>query len=1561
MNNENIRSMSEWLRARIERNCSLVGLEEKTLAIRFPMSGKELDSTHAVIDCTLQGESLTGISDLAIRCPDGVWHFKWIVPTAVDELVSVVDASRYSAPLVIRKESKETDVKNGLSQMYKSFKTVDRPCLSDSDDYLPIVLPAYWFKALFIWMSFINAIEKKINVKQAGSLTVSELVKLESSLNSLAAYPLSKVPNAQAASDDGHSNTLRLTENRRMVKFVHHGRKMGRIRRPDLTQQFLICPYETPESKEIGIDLFLASDAEYDLSQRSIIRKDGDTSRSVADLLSLAVGLVPYSEHSDGPRLMMGGKNLKQAEEGIDGGEGEPPLVPGTLEAGKENDFDLHIVDHRFEHNLGVNALLLLMPYDGLTYEDALVVSKSFSARMALVKKHKQKIMINDDSDDVERNKELHLLDNAEISAYFEAQPNVGVTFCYGEKLPCPPQLAQIMGARTRYNMLASGRLDKIQYTSVLGRGERITALEISYFFSVSYPLHEGDKLTGRHGNKGVVSMVLPDEKMPRVEMFGKEQTADVILSPSSVMGRKNLGQIYEMAHSLLIKAKEEHIDIKGLDAVNGNSLLNYAEMGAMLEELGKCGADAGGAFKVRIPARGGRDEVNARAFAGWQYIARLHHHSRNKLQYRSSDGPASEFLKEPLSCGAATGQRLGEMENWSLLSYPVGGAAEDLLIKLRSAKSGNCETDDAARLNIFLEIMKMLHLPLNDNGSEITIGDDSFIKEIEVVDLQHFLSSWIYKKDKKRCVVYDESFSQAKSKEEKNECGNILYDFMSENGEQQKGLYVNLDVIRNSASGSTPLRKLHNSLSKKDKNTVDLPQALAAYRKTVIELLQSKTGLLRRHLMGRRLNWSGRGVIVPCPELRIDEIVLPVEMFLGMCGEERLPAFIKEFKSSLNSRQSVWRLLDEIRNSPAAAEACSRTIDLLLSERPIWVFMVRQPSLHRHSIQAFRVKCWDKDVIGFPPFATAGFNADFDGDTMAVFLPPETIAKDLSKYSLPHNPGLVGTGKLALADGLDLALGWMAISQDEQRRAYWLREAGVADAKRVVLGDILSGLAKSKAEPESFAASLRELQKEICLRSTASCTLPASGFARATARLKCECRLPDEEEIAVLQKQDEKELKEKVERTIKEWSEAPENNPCPELCKMVQWKVKGGWDTLREMTSFLGRQSLYESDEKNDADKPGSFIPHGFWEGLSADEMFSYAYSSRDAMGSKKLTVATAGYLSRRLAEGLYNYAIIKEDCGVASDEGLELSCGPDGKHLEVVLKKNGGEIDENPAFYPIPDDKALQKALERFAWGRMEAGGKTLLDCRALAEWAERLRNGERLLLRSPLTCHCQKDGGICASCAGADTSQKPFDRPSLQPEGCNVGLTAAQAIGERGTQIAMKRFHDVSGQASGGENESKNERIEIRKRDLPAEEKLRSLLGEILCETEPQTGGKSVEDKLTGLLITNNAVLFQEKDCKLKLNADLPQQMIHYEIALTAAGGLEAQARQTKDCLLSSMEYGRIADAIDKFYLEHGTDEQGVITADDLHSLKSRVLLNRAVKEAQDKRSDDHGDHQ
>ena len=710
--------------------------------------------------------------------------------------------------------------------------------------------------------------------------------------------------------------------------------------------------------------------------------------------------------------------------------------------------------------------------------------------------------------------------------------------------------------------------------------------------------------------------------------------------------------------------------------------------------------------------------------------------------------------------------------------------------------------------------------------------------------------------------------------------------------------------------------------------------RGLVRYRYLLIKKMSSKHGIPRRFLLGRRYNHSGRAVIVPEPSLPVHQVYLPVAMLT-----ELLDGYDKEFKrglgKALRNTAGLREIVNDIPRMEDKAREIAQELDNYLEGRPLWGFLVRQPSLHRHSVQAFQLRCWEHPVIGMPPLVTSGFNADFDGDTMAVFLPPYEQAKDLSHFSILNNPGLVGTGTPAFADGLDLALGGWVLGGGEISFADSLKEC-------------LCGVASSPFAEQSRALS--QLQQDACTASTGAATLAPGDFEALCSALR---HIPPE-----------KDREKDAEAELAEALKADSDNG---LALMLNSKAKGKTGDVLQMVWAIGKiEKMKDEDEgdENTSNMEADFIKGGFWRGLHEDELFRYSYPSRYSMAQKKLSVADAGYLSRQLAEGLYELTVTTENCG--TQEGLRVACenrNPARPYLTV----------EGIPVPTLGDGEDTRKDLERIAWGRVPVGLDFCLDngCLKFIEryWlngdktakthAQKLilkhleENDGELILRSPL--FCEEEGGcVCGLCCGADLAKKPYDNPEPLKEGY-VGMSAAQAIGERGTQLAMKRFHDVSNVSqspiqairrllisydfkkliSSAEEYRAGRNVkslnEDEKRKLQELKKQDKRLFDDLNKKTPQA-------RLIWALF-NKVLFLEDKNDKEKFaaNKELPQAMIHYELALTPLRrrnvGLDEAAGGDAAPFLSALGHESVRKVIDF--------EKPRNFEDDLSSIKSRLM--------------------
>ncbi len=684
-------------------------------------------------------------------------------------------------------------------------------------------------------------------------------------------------------------------------------------RLPNETHIGRVDLYETPESEKIGMILTLL-EGSYDPENLSL--------RKTEKIMGKSTSFIPFIMHSDSARIEMGSKNLKQSL--IVKGAEKPIIGPGE--------------------KLGVNALVAYSLYYGYNFEDGIVVSRSFAEKMGAVVDEERKLEFEapvlKDFEVIrktvgKRRKKIFEFkwraskgdDFVEVRFEFDlgkhSSPVVGTAELKMKREKEKEERIKIRVPTSYdfdlkdveifdfYNMKKTIRKNE-NAEDIIGR------IAFKVLMEVEKPLMVGDKLTGRHGNKGVVSKIVPDSNMPKVFINGEWKTVDVLISPLSVVSRMNLSQLYETAASLLKK--------HGMwEWSDDPKKVSRKAREKMLEKLQELGADEFGRFRMIIkrPAEMGKpEEKEIRVFAGYQYIVRLDHNVKDKfhaiggdLDYIKNAVKHEENLLRQIGGGARIsfnpltlqpnkgkkkggGQKIGEMEFWTLLDH---GAYE--ILKLFNERN----------IRGFSDAVKLTHVD--------------------------FINRVLRKANRRSSVLEVIINSKVRTK--------------ADPSLKIKSLKLWEDHIDS-------MTKLLNGFEKTKKDKIS-PYA---------KLLLGKDGYIRSVAISRRLYNSARMVIVPKPDLDVDEVLLPKEL------------------------KKIWKI---------------NTGD--------YVLINRQPSLHRHSIQAFRVRgFWNEYALGFPILACEGFNADFDGDTVAVYYPEQTmeIRKELENMTPKNILFKQGSGELA-------------------------------------------------------------------------------------------------------------------------------------------------------------------------------------------------------------------------------------------------------------------------------------------------------------------------------------------------------------------------------------------------------------------------------------------------------------------------------------------------------------------------------------------------------------------
>ncbi|GAB3618090.1 DNA-directed RNA polymerase subunit beta' [Okibacterium endophyticum] len=607
---------------------------------------------------------------------------------------------------------------------------------------------------------------------------------------------------------------------------------------------------------------------------------------------------------------------------------------------------------------------------------------------------------------------------------------------------------------------------------------------------------------------------------------------------------------------------------------------------------------------------------------------------------------------------------------------------------------------------------------------------------------------------------------------------------------------------------------------------------------KSLSDMLKGKQGRFRQNLLGKRVDYSGRSVIVVGPQLKLHQCGLPKQMALELFKPFVIKRLIdlshaqniKAAKRMVErSRGEVWDVLEEI-----------------IRERP--VLLNRAPTLHRLGIQAFEPQLVEGKAIQLHPLVCAAFNADFDGDQMAVHLPlsveaqaearilmlasnnilkpsdgrPVTLPSQDMIIGLHHlttlTEGAVGEGRAfsSVAEAiLAMDQGSLHLNAKVRIRLNDVRfPAGEAPEgyeggpvlKETTLGRALFNEAlpddypfveevADKGKLSQIVNDLAERYPKTVVAATLD-NIKDAGFHWATrsgvtVALSDVLTPPNKREIvagyekqaAKVQSQFEKGLTTDAERRqelIKIWTEATDEVAAamranfPVDNTINRMVSSGARGNWLQIRNIAGMRGLVNNPKGEIIPRP---IISSYREGLSVAEYFIATHGARKGLADTALRTADSGYLTRRLVDVSQDVIIREDDCGTT--RGLELPIAAVDASGTLVRDANV----ENSVFAR----SLAADAVDAKGTVLAEAGsdvGDVLIDGLVAA-------GVENIKVRSVLTC--ESAVGVCAACYG-----RSLATGQLVDIGEAVGIIAAQSIGEPGTQLTMRTFH-TGGSAS------------------------------------------------------------------------------------------------------------------------------------------------------------------
>ncbi|MGY0395152.1 DNA-directed RNA polymerase subunit beta' [Fusobacterium sp.] len=580
---------------------------------------------------------------------------------------------------------------------------------------------------------------------------------------------------------------------------------------------------------------------------------------------------------------------------------------------------------------------------------------------------------------------------------------------------------------------------------------------------------------------------------------------------------------------------------------------------------------------------------------------------------------------------------------------------------------------------------------------------------------------------------------------------------------------------------------------------------------KSLSDMLKGKQGRFRQNLLGKRVDYSARSVIVVGPSLKMNQCGIPKKMALELYKPFIMRELVKrELASNIKTAK---KLVEE------ADDKVWDVIEDVIQDHP--VLLNRAPTLHRLSIQAFEPVLIEGKAIRLHPLVCSAFNADFDGDQMAVhlMLSPEAIMEAKLLMLAPNNIISPSNGEPIAVPSQDMVMGCFYMTKerpgskgegkafsniDQALTAYQNKvidthaiikvringEMIETTAGRLMFNELLPEV--DKQYNQTFGKSqlkklIAKLYDEHGFTETAELINNIKNFgyhygAMAGVSVGIEDLEIPEAKKEILAKADDQVAQieadykagkiineERYRKTITVWSEATDAvtkammdgldqfNP---VYMMANSGARGNISQMRQLAAMRG----------NMADTQGRIIEvpikANFREGLTVLEFFMSSHGARKGLADTALRTADSGYLTRRLVDISHEVIVNAEDCG--THQGIEVGeLISDGKVIEELKERINGRV--------LAEDLVFE--------GEVIATRNTLIGKELIKKIDE--LGIRKVKIRSPLTCALEK--GVCRKCYGMDLSNH---KEILLGEA--VGVIAAQSIGEPGTQLTMRTFH-------------------------------------------------------------------------------------------------------------------------------------------------------------------------
>ncbi len=593
---------------------------------------------------------------------------------------------------------------------------------------------------------------------------------------------------------------------------------------------------------------------------------------------------------------------------------------------------------------------------------------------------------------------------------------------------------------------------------------------------------------------------------------------------------------------------------------------------------------------------------------------------------------------------------------------------------------------------------------------------------------------------------------------------------------------------------------------------------------KSLADTLKGKTGRFRQNLLGKRVDYSGRSVIVVGPELKLWECGLPKDMAVELFKPFVIRKLIERghVKTVKSAKKMVERKTNEVWD----------ILEKVIDGHP--VMLNRAPTLHRLGIQAFQPRLIEGKAIQLHPLVCTAFNADFDGDQMAVHVPIsyEAQLEALLLMLAPHNIVHTQNGNPIAVPSQDMVLGVYYLTKVRHgakgegkmfsgfEDVVMAHDQGVIDLHtpikvrmdgelvptttgRVLFNRIVPkeiGYLNEVIDKKRLRQLIGECFRTVGLAGTVEFldALKDMGFGYATVgglSVSIADVLVPKEKTAIIDKTQKKvddiemhyqngviSSGERYNKIIDNWSTATNkvadklhqdlqraNHGFNTFWMMLDSQARGSKEQIRQLAGMRG---LMAKPKKSLSGSTGELIENpiiaNFKEGLSILEYFISTHGARKGLADTALKTADAGYLTRRLHDVSQDVIISKDDCGTI--RGVRMTALKDGEDIkESLYERILGRVTLDDVIDPISEEMICKAGTVID-----ETIGK-IIDESAI----------ESVMIRSVLTCESRR--GVCAKCYGRNLATG-----QIVDMGEAVGTIASQSIGEPGTQLTLRTFH-------------------------------------------------------------------------------------------------------------------------------------------------------------------------